>query len=225
MTDNPFAASGDDPRYAPPVSASVVPQHAPGALQVIAILCLILGLLGLLNCCAGGGGLAFMPVIKGFLDQAPATADNEFQKINLDAATSTAVLIPSIALLVFNLVVAPMLVIGSIGVLRKKESGRSMLRLGLLMAIVYNLLKAVLSVVAQLLNFNAVSARIDAYEGPVEKEKIEAVFEMTKIFGLGGAIVAAIFALALIGFYFWSRGYLNREEVIKYFASFEKSTF
>lgn len=224
MSDNPFAASGEDPRYAPPVSASVVPQPAPGALQVIAILCLILGLLGLFNSCAGGGGLALISVIKGFLDQAPVTAENEFQKINLDAAMSPAVLIPSIVLLIFNFVVSPILVIGSIGVLQKKESGRKLLRLGLMLAIVYNILKAVLSIVAQLMTLNAAAAGIDAYEGPVEKEKLEGVLEMTKILGLGGAIVAAIFAVALIGFYFWSRGYLNRQDVIKYFASFAKST-
>lgn len=224
MSENPFAGSSEENRYAPPVTANVVTQPAPGALQVIAILCLILGLLGLFNSCAGGAGLVFMSSIKGFFENAPATAENEFQKINMTAATSTAVLIPSIILVIFNFIVAPILFVGSINVLRKKEAGRRLLRTGLLLAIVYSILKAILTIVTQLMTFNAMAAGIEAYEGPIQKEKMETVYQMTKVFGIGGAIVTAVFGLVLIGFYFWARGYLNRESVVKYFESFEKAS-
>ena len=222
MSENPFASPTESTEFGQPVKPAVVSKHPPGALQIIAILCLILGILGLLTSCATGIGLAFQGFAMEIFENSPASAQNEVQKLNLKAAMSPVPLIGNGILAALNLGIASMLIIGGIGVLQKKESGRNMLRFGTLLAIVYNVLKMILAVVGQLIVNSNLGAAIDAYEGPVDKEEMQTLFEMTKLLGIGGAVFAAVICLALIGFYFWARGYLNREEVVNYIASFAK---
>ena len=222
MSENPFAQAAGNAETPPPV-ATAGPKPPPGALQVISILCLILGVLGLISSCGGGLVFGFQSFFFQMIENAPLNNQNEFQKLNFKAATNSAVMIPNVLLLLFNFVVAPMLLLGGINTLRKKEAGRRMLRRGLLLGMIYNALKAVLGVVGQLIVMNSLAQAIDNYDGPGDQDEISMMFEMTQVFGIGGAVFAGLISLALLGFYFWARNYLNKPDVIDYFDAFNQT--
>jgi hypothetical protein len=217
MSDNPFANSPQQKEGMPaPGQQFVPPQQPPGALTAISVISLILGILGLLGACGAGFGVAMQGFAGSMLDSLPPGPDVEFQKLNIEAASGT--LIPSAILGVLGLIVGAILTIGSIGCLRRKESGRTLLRTGFIIAIIYCFLKIAISTFAQMQAMGKLNELVAAYEGE-GKEQLETMIGMAQGFSYGGMIFAALVSLVFAVFYFWARGYLNKEQVISYFAS------
>ena len=127
MSNNPFETPPPQKPVANPytpggVAGPPAKKSLPGGMMAIAIICLILGLGGLSGSCFGGVALGFQGALMDFIENAPIPeADKEFNRMNM--AAQQGAMIPAIVLMVVNLFVAGLLVFGSIGGLRRKESG------------------------------------------------------------------------------------------------------
>ena len=215
MSNNPFDT--------PPVEANVgspgnATQALPGPAMAISIICLILGILGLFGTCFQGLALAFQSALIEFTEsvQQPP-AQREFNRMNL--AANESMQIPGVILMVINLFVAVLLLTGSIGCLKRKSGGRSMLRLGLLAAIFYCLLRLILLIVSYFVATGSVAKQFSEYQGDVPIEDLQLMVNAGSIGAIVGCIFGCIFTLALAIFYFWARGYMGKSELDSHFTS------
>ena len=222
MSDNPFASSPSSGNvYVPPPGSSSVPPSAPGALTAILVICIVFAVGGLMGSCFTGVANAALPFMEKILDDARVPeAQRTFSRINIEA--NRAGMVPAMVVVVLNLGVATMLLIGSIGCIGKKESSRRFLRMAILVAVCFCILRWL---VTAYISWAANSATKDAVEqlanDPVY-EQVQLEFSSNQMilmvsFGLG-----ILFLVAQIGFYIWSRIYLNKDHVVKYFADAEQ---
>ena len=219
MSDNLFAKPPESGNQGFSGEASVsVPQSAPGALTTILIFCLILGIFGLLSCCMSGLYLGFSSALEDLVAAGPgAIEQKEFQRINMDAQKG--VIIPMVILAVVNLVVATMLIVGSVGALRGKESGRNLLRTALLFAMVYGFLKIVVALYSHFAILSHLAEAVANYQGEADPEALQTMVQIGKIRGIIGTVMNVLFSFAILCLYAWSRGDLNKERIVRYFAS------
>ena len=225
MSDNPFA----DPPKQPPVTASASPHQppatggqslppaAPGALTPILVFCLIFGILGWLGNCFGGAGLLLIGMIENIIDQAQMPeAQAIFTKLSMSAQQP--VMLPSIILLVINVVIATMLIIGAIGCFKRKESSRGVLRLALLAAIIFSVCKAAVTIYGYVASQSLLTEGVEKHGGEPIYDELKAQLTMNQTFAILGPVFVVVVALAMMGFYFWARSYLGKPEVEQHFA-------
>ena len=147
MANNPFETPPNQPVEATIAHSNKENAPMPGPALAISVICLILGIAGLLGLCFGGLALGFQSSMMEFADSFPQPpVQKEYNRMNIAAQQS--MLVPSIVLMVINFFVAGLLVVGGIGCLKRRSSGRSTLRLGLLAAIFYSLLRLALTIVS-----------------------------------------------------------------------------
>ena len=226
MSDNPFATP--DPGMPSPAGGTYNPgnQQKPGSLQAIVVICLILGILSLMGSCFGGISVGASSMLSDFVEKSLEAAPDDdpgavFQRLNLQAANSISML--SLISVVLNFLVALPMVIGAIGCLRTSESGRKMLRLAMLLACINCILYLIISVVSQIMMSGKLNELINNYDGPAPKEGIEQMAQIAGYAGIGGAVFGALIAIGFAIFYFWGHNYLNKPEVVNYFAANDKA--
>ncbi len=217
MSDNPFRTPEPSTQAVPATYAYNKP--APGALTPICIICLILGLLGFGGSCVQGIFLPFQGIMQEQMDNIPAPAEQKAIQ-ELQANAQKTLLVPTIILLLVNLVVAGMLIIGSIGGLQRKMGGHKILSLGLLAAIFYSLLKIGITAFWYFATSSALAKDPVGFEG--DAEKFQNYLMLTKMITAVSICVGIVMALALMGFYIWARTYVNKPHVVEYFATSEK---
>ena len=223
MSDNPFKSQSDEPSpFATPVSpvspGAASPQSAPGALTPILVFCLILGIFGLIGTCLGGAGLAMMSASEQLFENVPMPEEQkEFNKLNIAAQKGS--LVPNIVLLVINLCIAPMLIIGTIGCFKRKEASRVFLRLALLAAIIYSVLKIVGTIYAYFNANAALTASIEKLKDSPMYDGLKSQQDASQLITVGSIVFSIVLAVAILGFYLWARSYLNRDNVVKHFAA------
>jgi uncharacterized BrkB/YihY/UPF0761 family membrane protein len=223
MSDNPFASSPKPEEGMPaPGQQFVPPQQAPGALTAISVICLILGVLGLLGSCttiggliAQGFGVDFNQFVQEMSGQEPDETQKKLQE--LTAAANNKMVIPGIVLTVLRLIVALLLTLGSIFCLRRKEKGRTTLRKGLLSAIFYCVLYIGFSIYSTMSVLGFIKQGFEEFAG--DQQNLEQILPIITWSAIGLLVFFCLFYLVLMAFYFWARGYLNKEQVISYFAS------
>ena len=219
MSDNPFATPPDSGNHGFSGDAPVsVPPSAPGALTTILIFCLILGIFGLMSCCMSGVYLGFSSALEDLVTAGPGSIEQkEFQRMNMDAQKG--VMMPMMILAVINLVVATVLIIGSVGALRGKESGRNLLRSALLVAIIYCVLKIVFAIYSYFALISYLTDAVANYQGDADPAALQTMMKLGKIGSLIGTATNVIFPIAILCFYAFSRSYLNKDKIAEYFAS------
>lgn len=223
MSNNPFNAP-IEPTVADP-AATALPQSPPGAYMTICILVLVLAIFGLIGSCFGGIGLAFMGAAEQLLEQVPDMDKGELklQKVGIEGAKS--VMIPAIISLVFGLITATMLIIGSIGGLRKTLGGVQFFRTALLVGIFYCIVRMAIQVYTYFATKAVFEAGYEALRNDPEMDAQTIDFAVTtnnvsQLVGMGFAVVLS---LVLIVFYAWSRSYLGKPEVQKFLAAQQSS--
>lgn len=219
MSDNPFKSQPSEPtpQTVPATEIPAPPRSAPGALTPILIICLILGIFGLLGSCGSGVVVVFQSVFADFIADVPGRVeDKEFQRLNFSVQKK--MMVPGLVLAAINLVIATMLVIGSIGGLRRKDSGRSLLSTAILAAIVYGILKIVVTIYSYFVTMSGLSEAVANYEGEADPAVLTSLLQFGKLGGIIGTVFAVVFALAILGFYIWARSYLNKSQVVEYFT-------
>lgn len=219
MSNNPFESPQNNPveaaSLAPPGKSS---NALPGPALAISIICLILGVLGLFGTCSQGAALGFQSSLMEFANSMPQpAAQKEFNRMNMAAQQS--MIVPAIVLLVINLFVAGLLVAGGIGCLKRKSSGRSTLRLGLLAAVFYSLLKLALTIGSYFVTMGSIRKAVDEYQGEVPVQELERMVEAGNIGAVVGCVIAGLFILALAIFYLWARSYMGKDKLDPYFTS------
>jgi hypothetical protein len=216
MSENPFAT----PEI---VSGSPkVSQKAPGGLTALLIICLVLGILGLLMSCLSGAALAFQGPLQemqqGMGDPAQQAMQKEIQ------STQEPYIIPSLIMVGLNFIVAPLLTIGAIGGLNRKPWGHKLLGIGLVLAIFYVVVKSVLTIIMQVMTMGPIAkitekamAEQGAAGGP-QAQTAEMMGGLVQAIGIGAIIYVAVSGLILLGFYVWGWMYLRKEAVMNYFG-------
>ena len=128
---------------------------------------------------------------------------------------------PSIVLMAINLILATTLIMGAIGCFKRKESSRTFLRTALLAAIVYSVLKIVVSIFTTRSASSAIESGIDKLKDDPMYQDILTQHTSTQIFTTIGIVVTMVLSVAMLGFYLWARIYLNKSEVVEHFAAVE----
>lgn len=224
MTDNPFqspAASDGLPPYPVQPGAS---QTIPGGITPIAVICIVLGVFGLLGSCMGSVSYGFMGAIESVMDEAAGNAGNspemELQRLNF--AATRKVMIPNLIVMGINFIVGTLLIVGSIGVLQRKDGGRNLLRTGMLAAVFYSVLKVIVSIYTQITTMGAMKEGFQKMADG-DNEAMEMGLQFAQIGGIVGMVFSGLIGIGMVGFYLWSRGYLNKDHVVAYFSGDHQS--
>lgn len=212
MTENPFASPL--PKEDLPISAEIVDgppiPESNGVLITILIFTLILGGMGLAGSLIGIVGLAFQSTVA---EMQPTAADPmmiKIQELQQDQ------LVPNLIMFVLNLAVAPLLLVGGIGGLMRKRWAHRLLRIGIMCAIVFVLIRAIVGGVMQYQLMNELGAMMEQQAGGNQKEAAM----MSQFMGIGliiGIVFSFFYTAAFVGFYIWAWIYMNCEKARRYF--------
>jgi len=224
MSDNPFR--DPPPQQSAPGQTSqseALPQSfppvAPGALTPILVFCLLLGIAGLLfNCFAGGMSLA-MPMLGEVIENSPVPEEQKvFTKFTIAAQKST--LLPQLIVICISFVVSLMMIVGSIGCMKRREKSRDLLRTGLLAAIVYSILKLVVNIYSYLSSNAALIESVEKMAGDPMYDELKSQMASNSFSVIATTAVITVIGLAIMAFYFWARSYLGKKAVEDYFVAF-----
>lgn len=205
MSQNPYQSNPTLPQ------ATSVPQQKPGGLTAIAVICLILGSLGALMALFGIVMLFFQGSMNQFQAAQPGGPPPEF--LAEMEALQASQFIPTLIVNGCNVLIGSLLAIGSIGVLGTKEWGRSLLRNALLAAIFFVVVRGIYSMWVQYSSMSVISKMVPAGG---DKATMEAIMQGTIIFGI---VIGVIWMVVMIGFYIWSRIYLNKPPIRALFGA------
>lgn len=205
MSQNPYQSNPTLPQ------ATSVPQQKPGGLTAIAVICLILGSLGALMALFGIVMLFFQGSMNQFQAAQPGGPPPEF--LAEMEALQASQFIPTLIVNGCNVIIGSLLAIGSIGVLGTKEWGRNLLRNALLAAIFFVVVRGIYSMWVQYSSMSVISKMVPAGG---DKATMEAIMQGTIIFGI---VIGVIWMVVLIGFYIWSRIYLNKPPIRALFGA------
>ena len=205
MSENPYQSNPTLPQ------ATSVPQQKPGGLTAIAVICLILGSLGALIALFGIVMLFFQGSMNQFQAAQPGGPPPEF--LAEMEALQASQFIPTLIVNGCNVIIGSLLAIGSIGVLGTKEWGRSLLRNALLAAIFFVVVRGIYGMWVQYSSMSVISKMVPAGG---DKATMEAIMQGTIIFGI---VIGVIWMVVMIGFYIWSRIYLNKPPIRALFGA------
>ena len=205
MSQNPYQSNPTLPQ------STSVPQQKPGGLTAIAVICLILGSLGALMALFGIVMLFFQGSMNQFQAAQPGGPPPEFFA-EMEALQASQ-FIPTLIVNGANVLIGSLLAIGSIGVLGTKEWGRSLLRNALLAAIFFVVVRGIYSMWVQYSSMSVISKMVPAGG---DKATMEAIMQGTIIFGI---VIGVIWMVVMIGFYIWSRIYLNKPPIRALFGA------
>ena len=205
MSQNPYQSNPTLPQ------ATSVPQQKPGGLTAIAVICLILGSLGALIALFGIVMLFFQGSMNQFQAAQPGGPPPEF--LAEMEALQASQFIPTLIVNGCNVIIGSLLAIGSIGVLGTKEWGRNLLRNALLAAIFFVVVRGIYGIWVQYNSMSVISKMVPAGG---DKATMEAIMQGTIIFGIAIGVIRMV---VLIGFYIWSRIYLNKPPIRALFGA------
>ena len=205
MSQNPYQSNPTLPQ------ATSVPQQKPGGLTAIAVICLILGSLGALMALFGIAMLFLQGSMNQFQAAQPGGPPPEF--LAEMEALQASQFIPTLIVNGCNVIIGSLLAIGSIGVLGTKEWGRNLLRNALLAAIFFVVVRGIYGMWVQYSSMSVISKMVPAGG---DKATMEAIMQGTIIFGI---VIGVIWMVVLIGFYIWSRIYLNKPPIRALFGA------
>jgi ABC-type dipeptide/oligopeptide/nickel transport system permease component len=208
MSDNPFAT--------PPNVESAKPvalKKTPGALTAILIICLVLGILGFLGSCMTGAMLGAQGRLNQ-LQQGGGARQQAIQQKMEDIQKQQ--FWPTLLVAAGNFIVAPLLAVGAIGGLNRKNWSHKILSIALILAVANTVFKTVMTVISQMAVMGPMQEMMEGQMGNQQgAEFAEGVMQISMIVGIA---FAAIWALMLIGFYAWAWTYLQKEHVKQYYG-------
>ena len=205
MSQNPYQSNPTLPQ------ATSVPQQKPGGLTAIAVICLILGSLGALMALLSIAMLFLQGSMNQFQAAQPGGPPAEFFA-EMEALQASQ-FIPTLIVNGCNVIIGSLLAIGSIGVLGTKEWGRNLLRNALLAAIFFVIVRGIYSMWVQYNSMSAISKMLPSGE---DTATLQAIVQGSIIFGI---VIGVIWMAVLIGFYIWSRSYLNKPPIRALFGA------
>lgn len=210
MTDNPYRPSGEllnDSDTLSPAAIQKANNMAPTGLTIISILCLVLGALGLLGSIMSFLGPIFVSMMESTFEQLAEQASTDRQRDALLANAQMARdnVFWGIVFGAINLVVASMLIVGSIFCLARKSP--KILQLGTLLAAIFVLGRSILAFIfTQLPMMKNMKALAENNPGQEIGQWV-------------GIVVGFVIAIAMVGFYLFCHFYLKRASITEYFST------
>ncbi|MDG1873336.1 MAG: hypothetical protein P8J27_05465 [Mariniblastus sp.] len=188
-------------------------------MMTIAVICIILGIIGLGFSCMTGFWLAAQTAFTDFIDGLPNQdiTQKEFNRLNM--AAQQASLVPTIIMLAMNLFIAPMLIAGGIGCLQRKSGGRRILNLALLAAIFFSLWKIGVQIFNYFAVADALNAAVANYEGDALQVDLEKLVQLNNIGMIVGSVIGVLLAVGLMCFYIWAKLYVSKEKTVQFFET------
>jgi len=215
--------------YAPPPASG-----RPGWLTTLCVLCIVLGALGLMNALLGAmGAIAGSALQKAIQPKASASvpkgmqeAQEQFQdNINAVQAKYFWVSVPALGV---RAVAAIFLLVGGIRALSLIEGGRQTLLIGLSIAVVFELLHAILQSVVAMDMMTVVNEYLEKVLQAIPKnnnkaENLSKIMPMVVRWSILGSIIFAfLIALAKISLYTFGLIYLRKLHIQALFQSTTK---
>jgi hypothetical protein len=206
--------------YAPPSRGG-----RPGMLTTLCVLAIVLGSLGLMNSLVGAAGVVGGKMIQSiFQPQAGAGIPDDMQKAQKEFqdsmnAVQDKYFWATIPALGFRFVAALLLLIGGIKSLSLQESGRKTLLIACAVAVVFEILHAILQSVINLDMMTAVNSYVEKLSdampsGGKEADQVRGVMgTVVRASIIGGLVLAYFIALLKIGLYVFGLIYLQRERI------------
>lgn len=203
----------DAPDLSTPASTSAVAQQKNGGLMAITVVCLILGLLGLLTSIFGLTMLPSQETISQMQSGQPGML-GDFQVKMAEIQQSQ--FIPNLVVIGLNLIVGTLLIVGSIDVLKTKEWGCNLLRNALLAAAIFVVLRGIYHIWVEIrVKYSMkgfMQEMMPALGGNEDAVAIgmQISFGIRLVIGLLWPVGLSVF---LSGFYLWSRMCLNKPSI------------
>ncbi len=199
MSENPYAADTVSDYANDPLS-----NRAPTGMIIISVLMIILGLFGMLANC-----MAFaQPITNAWIEESLQTMPENQAKIQQMSLDLNRKNYPwTLTFAIINCLIAPALIIGSIGCLSRKSWGWGILTKATLAAAFFVFVRGVAGIFLQMPMVQQLS---ELSGGDPELEQIVTISTYVALaFGI-------VVLLAMTAFYFWSHFYLKRDRVRKY---------
>lgn len=229
--------SASDPYRSPvlpetPYSAPSVQK--PGWLTALCVICIVLGVLGLMNGILGLGATIFGKQLQQVMNpaasrqQMPADLQKLQQKLEDEtAAIQEQFFLPSLIAVVFKLAVSLLLVAGGLGSLRLTEQGRTLLILGCLIAILFELGASVLQSVVYMETLTVYNQLINGFVDELQRQNGAAAGQaflwFMQLILYAGMVVFFIIQLVKVAFFTWGALYLRRPAIAALFAPADHS--
>jgi hypothetical protein len=226
-----------DPYRSPPMPQveypGSVPGRRPGWLSVLCVLCIVLGSLGLVNSIFGTAGMVVGPRFQKFMANRPQPGlPEDFkeaqEKMQADMyKIQTKYIWPLGVSIVLRVVVCTLLLVAGIRCLNMDEKGRKLLIVACSMALVFDLLQAILQMVITMENMTVMNEFMEtmATKGQSANKDVEALLKtvgsVIRFFSLG---LICIIALAKIGLYIFGVLYLQKAHIRALFHRMPNST-
>jgi len=198
----------------------------PTGLKAVCIIAIVLGALGTLISCGGAASLAIGPALQSAFNMPAQQGMNpEMVRAQEELQTQMTAIgnefMPfTIATVVVHLLSGLALLLGGIFTLKLSTTGRAILLTGCVLAILYELINGVLSVVVQLRMMPAVQKFMDQALQRGGQAEMGSAFGRFMLAGmlvtLGISLVAMLVKLA---FYVFSVVYLKKSHITAYFAA------
>ena len=212
MTENPFVP----PRPSEP-SDQVYPKprrgenKMPGMLIAICVIALIFSLGGFASSFFSLIGMAIQSVAQ---NAAPTPSDPTAAKL---VNATQGMVLPNVVTNLLNLLVAPMLIAGSIGVLTKQRWGRNFLRWSLIIAAIYVLIKTALQAYIQFSIASAVITEVSAQAKNVPQGMPGTIETIAMV----AIVLFSLFSLGLMFAYIFGFFYLGSARIKQYCSTFK----
>jgi hypothetical protein len=208
------------------VYAGPRPVGRPGWLSAVCVLCIVLGALGLMNSLFGTVGLIAGPRFQRFMAAQPQPgmqedlkkAQEKFRE-NMYEIQMNYIWPLSVSILM-RVVVCTLLLVGGIRALNMVEPGRRLLIIACAIALVFDLLQAILQLVMTVENMTVTNEFMEAManQGGSTPKEVEAVIKtigfVIRFVVLG---MVCVFALAKIAFYIFAVLYLQKPNIMALF--------
>lgn len=218
----------DAPYSPPPVGGR------PGLLTTLCVFAIVLGALGILNSLLGVAGAvggkalqaAFQPKAGAGLPPDMQKAQDDFQAaVNAVQDKYFWATVPALA---FRFVAATLLLVGGIKTLSLQESGRKILLVACGVAVLFEILNAILQSVVNLDMMTAVNLYVEGLEkslpdGPGNPQGVMSTVVRASI--IAGIIITYLIAATKIAIYVFGLIYLQRDRIRALFHRGDASPF
>ena len=193
-------------------------KRKPGWITFFCVVALLLGLLGMLS----NVFVIASPFVAEFLNG--MTGDQGLTEDMIKArdelqAMEKAQYIPNLIFALMNFVVAGLLIVGAVVGLNRKPSAPKLLGMAFLMAIVFNVLRLIYTLVFTIKDMDKSLELSLAQAGP-EAESLKAFAEITAWIVLG---LSVLFTLGIMLFYFLGWLKMKNPEVVAWFEAAKQS--
>lgn len=217
---SPDPASNPYSNMQGPEQPSTVSVRPTGA-TVVAVICLVFGLIGVLAGLLAVLQMVFAQQIADAMVPAGQAGDLQREMNEAMSSITSKYLIPNIIITVTSILISSSLVIGAFGILTRKVWAPSWMRKLFLAAIIFEVLRGIVYVFMQVdmlpvMQESMTKMTESSAPGNANMESMQTIQQMSLIIGI---VFWGLWALMKIALMLWGRIYMGRQHVKDYFQA------